>query len=162
MASTPTGRMITGLTRFKSLLAASPTWIAWCGVGVTPADRIYLRSAATAKAPLPMALLAWSDDLVGRRDGVAIDGFIRAGSIVCGIDALATVGATNEDAEIDFWNKLEGVLTDLENAGTRAGGTIAVLGWAITAGPDRIAEEQRAKWGDRFQVDIAFAVEDFN
>lgn len=104
-------------------------------------------------------MMGWAGDLSATRDDIEQRGFVRSGSIIFGIDAAvpASENQSDSDAITGFWNRLDALMDEIEKTSFASAG-ILITGWTVNAGPERIVAEQRAKHGDRIQVDIALSV----
>lgn len=157
MSIAATGSLGIAVERLRALIAGSAAWTAWVNGQASPASRLFL-VACPASTPRPYGILALGNDAAWRRTAVTLDGFDASGTIILGIDADVNPAHDDADAETDVWNRLEALLQEIATAANQGGQGLVIDGIDITAGPERTQAEQRKKFGDRYQIEVAFSI----
>lgn len=147
--------MASQVAAMRSLLLESPAWQAWCG-GISQANAQTAMISLPAKHPTPHAILGISSDQSSTRDGVTVGPFIRRGNVRVYFASAVQAGHDETDACLDFLNHVDAVLSSLEQSPTRGGYGPVINSYALAAGPERIPDHMRDKYGDIYEIAFDF------
>lgn len=156
MPVAPAGPLSTPIATVKGWLVSATSWQNWCGGSAQATAQTRLISVP-AHFAFPHAIIDMAPDFNGTRDGVNIGPFIySSGVLLYFCDNARQQG--DDDAEIDFLNRVGAVMTELAQIANQGGVPPVLNGWSIAAGPARISAQERDKHGDQLEITLALDV----
>lgn len=143
----PTGRFSQSLHTVRDWVLAAASWQSWAGANY--ALQGYLISAPVG-APRPYFIVDFNTT-GRRRDGQTVGPFTQTGGVLLYFCDDARQGSDG-DAETDFLNRVDAVLTELESLAPKGGAPLVLNGYDLAGGPARIADQSRDRLGDELEI----------
>lgn len=157
MPVTPTGHLSLPLDYLRKTVAASASFQSWTGTADATAAlaRVHLVNAAPA-ATRPLAAIDWARNHSSTREADGTHAwFTRQGTLSLLLRDTIATSTSDEDAALDFLNKVGALWADMEAlAGTS--GYLDIQSIRIVQGPERPEEDEvKALAFDFYQVVLA-------
>lgn len=153
---TPTGSLAVPLHALQTMLLASASWQTWCGSLLLATAQTYLVNAPD-DAALPHAVIDLDTDHSGTRDGCSAGRFTRTGGATLYLCDQARY-ESDADSVIDFLNRVDAVMADLETYAPKGGVPLAFIGWNLLA-IQRMPAEEADKHGDIMEAAFSLQIE---